>query len=289
MITYEILEEVKNKKKQNQNLSGIELDIVDFIKTSKIHLRVLENILEQGPIEENMLQEYKEKTTMLVARIGIAPHFLVKEFPKEYINSFDRTKWQAITKISNFKDLDYESKRACLMLCGTFGIFERDPYIDQRADDLKRFLQNITPEELKKYSKFKMCYDPQFFSFFIQNREKLSQEQLTKIQNEWDKIKRRIEIKSFENVLNYLEVSSKTEDPFEQYMILNNIPEYSQNKYRVIYDQMAGRTKTSIPTVSGKDSNSGYTYEILPCNDPRIMRFGNKEIIPCCARQGEKR
>lgn len=286
-ITYEMLQKTKRKIELNQELSGFELKISDFLKQSKKHSKILEEILKEEAVDEKTLGEYMDKISALINKLGFASVFLVKELPKEYIDTFDIKKWQAITKISNFTKLDYDSKRACLMLCGIFGIFEKDQNVHHRTESLKKILPNLTSEEIKKYSLFQMKYDPQFLSFFIQNRELLNQEQLTRIQSDWDEIKKVIETKSLENVLRFIEISSETQDTFERYMRANNIPEKFQKKYKAIYEQMAGRTKISIPSVSGKDTNSGYSYEILQLKDPRILRFGEDSLIKCCQKLGE--
>lgn len=286
-ITYEMLQNLKRKVELNQELSLYEIKISDFLKQSKKHSRVLEDLLKENAVDKDELDEYMNKISALINKLGFASTFLVKELPNEYIDVFDREKWQAITKITDFKKLDYETKKACLMLCGTFGIFEKDPGAHQRTEDLKKMLQGLDSESIKKYSQFQMTYDPQFLDFFERNSDNLRQDQITRIQNNWNEIRRGVEIKSLDNILNYLDIASKTENTFERYIEANNISKIFQEKYKVIYEQMAGRTKTSIPTVTGKDESNGYSYEILQFTDPRILRFGEDNLIKCCQKEAE--
>ena len=284
-ISYKDFLRVKNKIALGEQLEEGEALLGDAIRKGKKYQIILEKILNSSEISEMQLSEYIDKISKLEEKIGFASDFLVKELPTQYINTFDRVKWQAITKISRFIELDNEAKKGCLMLCGIFGVFESDQYADKRTDDFKRILKTLTPEDLKKYSGYTMEYDPEFLEFWIENKDKLFTKVLTKIQNNWSRIRKSVEIKSLDHIVDYLDFYEQEQDSFNVYMQVNNIPQYLQKKYRVIYEQMEGRTKTSIPTASGINEN-GYSYEILSFNDPRILRFGNDKLIKCCQKSG---
>ena len=326
-ISNERFQDVKRKIELGQVLEDNELILENIINKGKKYVRAFEEILKDGEIDEKQLLEYSNKISALFEKIGFAPTFLVKELPIECVDSFEISKWQAITKASQFNKLDYESKKGCLMLCGVYGVFENDEDANHRTEIFISMLQNktqnipkktprnnedltpeqleriqkkakkreeriaqiLTPEILKTFSGFKMNYDPQFYNFWlnIENRKGLTQEQLTEIQNNWDKIRKNVEVKTLDNILKYLEVSKQNTNSFDVYMQANNIPKHLQEKYSILYEQMSGRTKNSIPSCAGKNKN-GYSYEILNFNDPRILRFGEKNLIKCCQKSGGK-
>ena len=256
----------------------------DYLNSLK-GVEYLNKILQFGVFNEAQIVEYLDKIDELYKKIGFASAFLVRELSKKYIEAFDRAKWQSITKIVTFTRLDYEAKKGCLRLCGAFGIFEKDINADNRTKSILKVLKNLKPEELSEYSNYTMNYDPEFLIFWEENREELSQEQMKKIQNNWDIIRKVVEIKNKDNVLRFLDINGQSTDSFEAYMQLNNIPTHIQKKYKIIYEQMAGRTKTSIPTRSGRNEN-GYSYEVLNFDDIRSLRFGEDALIKCCQKVG---
>lgn len=284
-ISYEDWQNIKIKIEQGRTLEKNERKIEEFIKKGNKYTRVIENILKENPVSMEELMEYFEKTSKLIEAVGFASDFLVKELPKEYINVFEKSKWQSITKITKFTGLEYESKKSILKLCGVFGVFENDPNSGKRNENLKEMLQNLNIEDIKKFSGFNMTYDPQFLDFFLKNLNDFSSEKITEIQNRWEEIRKSVEVKSTKNILNYIDLSNKSENQFQNYMKVNGISKAYQKKYEVLYRQMAERTKTSMPTLSSK-SEKGYTYEILNFNDPRILRFGNDNLIKCCQKLG---
>lgn len=249
--------------------------------------RIIDQILANREINEDELEQYRNKMIKLDKKLGFVSYFLVMELPENDIDKFDRIKWQSITKITKFKKLSYEAKKGCLMLCGVYGIFEQDLNATERTNRLQDALKEIEPEDLILYSNLKMDFDPEFLTFFEENKNHLGKEEIISIQNNWNKIKAYVEVKSLDNIKKYLEIINTKDDSdsFEVYMKANNIPKEMQQKYRIIYEQMAARVKTSIPTCLGKNEN-GYSYEILNFNDPRILRFGNEELIKCCQKQG---
>ena len=260
---------------------------IEMVKDGKKYKKIIEQILKNREIDEEKLAQYINKMIKLDKKLGFVSYFLVMELPEEDIDRFDRSEWQSITKITKFPELSYEAKKGCLRLCGIYGIFEQDINAPERISSLKNLLKRLTSEDLCLCSKLKMDFDPEFLKFFEENRDKLDQEEMAIIQDNWNKIKTHVEIKSLDNINRFLEIINNKDsiNSFELYMRANNIPEEIQQKYRVIYEQMSARVKTSIPTCEGKNEN-GYSYEILNFNDPRILRFGNKNLVKCCQKIG---
>ena len=106
-ISYEDWQNIKIKIEQGRTLEKNERKFEEFIKKGNKYTRVIENILKENPVSMEELIEYFEKTSKLIEAVGFASDFLVKELPKEYINVFEKSKWQSITKITKFTGLEY--------------------------------------------------------------------------------------------------------------------------------------------------------------------------------------
>ena len=221
---------------------------IEMVKDGKKYKKIIEQILKNREIDEEKLAQYINKMIKLDKKLGFVSYFLVMELPEEDIDRFDRSEWQSITKITKFPELSYEAKKGCLRLCGIYGIFEQDINAPERISSLKNLLKRLTSEDLCLCSKLKMDFDPEFLKFFEENRDKLDQEEMAIIQDNWNKIKTHVEIKSLDNINRFLEIINNKDsiNSFELYMRANNIPEEIQQKYRVIYEQMCKNINTNM-------------------------------------------
>lgn len=272
----------QSKGIESQALIGA---LSDIVAGGKKHVTSLDKIFaEAGELEIGELINYAGNTSKFIEHHGFAPPLLVKEFPKEYIENFSQSAWAPLTKTDYFKKADYDGRKLALTLAGIYGVFENDPDAGPRLSSLVNMLQGKTIEDLEHFNGLEMQYDPQFFRLVKENPELLTTMNLAELQSHWESISRCVDIKTPENIQRYMQISQeKGGNEFDTYMAYHNVPQSKIEKYKIIYDQMRGRTETSMPTIEGT-TDKGYSYEVLGFDDIRVMRFG--ETVKCCQALG---
>ncbi len=270
----------QSKGIESQALIGA---LSDIVAGGKKHITSLDKIFaEAGELSTGELITYAENVGKFLEHHGFAPPLLVREFPKEYIENFSQAAWAPITKTDYFKKADYDGRKLALTLAGIYGVFESDPEAGSRLSSLVNMLQGKTIEDLEHFNGLEMQYDPQFFRLVKENPELLTTMNLAELQSRWESISRCVDIKTPENIQRYMQISQeKGGNEFDTYMAYHNVPEDKIRRYKGIYDQMLGRTETSLPTIEGA-TDKGYSYEMLAFDDIRVPRFG--ETIKCCQR-----
>ncbi len=259
--------------------------LVEINEYGKKNVTSLDKIfVEEQELSSDKVMEYSRRINKFIKNHNFAPPLLVKEFPEERIEDFSQSVWASITKSKAFKTADYEGKKILLTLGMVYGVFENDDDSHNRLNALMNMLQDKSIEELEVFNGMEMKFDYQFYNFIKDNQRNLEGLGLLEIQDAWEKISRCVDQKTLENVGRYMQVYAENEkNEFEAYMDYHNVSEYKREKYKVIYEQMLGRTEMSTPTVKGK-SDKGYSYEILELDDINVMRFGDK--LKCCQKLG---
>ncbi|MBQ6860651.1 MAG: hypothetical protein IJO08_03290 [Clostridia bacterium] len=259
--------------------------LTDLVSMGGKHLNSMDKLFEQEQeLSFEEVIEYTRKIDKFLETHNFARPFLVKAFPEESIEDFDQKRWATLTKLQPFKGKSDEELTMALKMAFLYGVFENDEAAANRLHELGNMMNGKALADLEMFKNLQMEYNPQFLDFIRNNIEALQGLNLAQIQEKWQAISNCIDIKSPENVQRYLQISEeKSGNDFETYMAYHNIPASKMEKYRVIYEQMLGRTETSLPTVSGK-VDKGFSYEMLDFSDINVMRFGEK--VKCCQRLG---
>ena len=259
--------------------------LTDLASKGGKHLNSMDKLFEQEQeLSFEEVIEYTRKIDKFLDIHNFARPFLAKAFPEETIEDFDQKRWATLTKLQPFKGKSEEELTMALKMAFLYGVFENDEAVQTRIDELGNTMQGKSLADLEMFRNLQMEYNPQFLDFIRNNPQALQGLNLAQIQAKWQAISNCIDIKSPENVQRYLQISEeKNGNDFETYMAYHNVSPSKIEKYRIIYDQMLGRTETSLPTVSGK-VDKGFNYEMLDFADINVMRFGEK--VKCCQRLG---
>lgn len=268
------------------NSNSLIESLTSLVAAGKKHVSALDKIFkEDGELSVEDIVKYVSKIIKLIQYHKFASPLVVREIPTEGIEDFKQSVWQQVTKTNLFKDSDYEGKKLVLTLCYVFGVFEDDLESINRLSALINMVQGKKQLDLEKFKGLDMSYEPQFLSFIRENASELTDLNLQRIQSNWTRITRCVDIKTPENIQRYMQIDQEKDgNEFETYMEYHNVPESKIAKYRIIYNYMLGRTETSMPTVSGQ-ADKGYSYEMLKFSDIRVMRFG--ETVKCCQGLGK--
>ena len=156
----------------------------------------------------------------------------------------------------------------------------------------------MTPEKLHRiFDGMDMKYKPGFYEFFKDNYEQIladteKQSELSKIQNQWDKIVeanlgQKVNFEKCEAYIYSHVYENVGEDELEIAKLASNSG-YSQEdfeKVQEIFKAQKQRTQSSIPQIEKKDAKTGYTYKVLRLDDPTAIFVG--ELTDCCQALGD--
>ena len=155
----------------------------------------------------------------------------------------------------------------------------------------------MTPEKLHRiFDGMDMKYKPGFYEFFKDNYEQIladteKQSELSKIQNQWDKIVeanlgQKVNFEKCEAYIYSHVYENVGEDELEIAKLASNSG-YSQEQFeqvQEIFNEQKKRTQSSIPQIEKKDAKTGYTYKVLRLDDPTAIFVG--ELTDCCQALG---